>query len=227
MAAWSPDGSRFAFSSNRLGAWDIYQKAASGGGADDLLLKSTDAKYPYDWSPDGRWLLYGNLTGHLDLWLLPLTGNERKPTRYLTSPFNKSQARFSPDGRFIAYTSDESGQNEVYVQPFPEASGGKWLVSKGGGHQPRWWRDSMELFYLSPDSKMMAVDVSTTPVFRNGNPKALFAAPIWSTGTSVNVTRYDVTADGQKFLINTLPADAPVRTSPITVVLNWQMGLGK
>ena len=147
--------------------------------------------------------------------------------RYLTSQFTQSQARFSPDGRYIAYTSDESGKNEVYVQPFPQPSGGKWPVSKGGGNQPQWRRDGKELFYISADSKMMAVDVNTTPVFSNGNPRALFAAPIWGGGTSHNVTRYGVTPDGRKFLINTLAADAAAPASPITVVLNWQMALKK
>ena len=192
------------------------------------MLKSSEAKYPYDWSSDGRWLLYGVLAGQLNLWLLPLEGGDRKPMRYLTSQYNQSQARFSPDSRYIAYTSDETGKNEVYVQPFPQPSGGKWPVSKGGGNQPLWRRDGKELFYVSADSKIMAVDVTTTTVFSNGNPKALFAVPIWGGATSPNVTRYGVTPDGKKFLINTLAADpASAPASPITVVLNWQMGLKK
>jgi Tol biopolymer transport system component len=126
MGAWSPDGSRIAFASNRNGAYDIYQKASSGVGSEDLLLKTSAWKYPYDWSPDGRWLVYGLPTGQYDLWLLPLAGEEHRPVRYLASQFPKSQARFSPDGRYVAYTSNESGKNEVYVQTYPEASAGKW-----------------------------------------------------------------------------------------------------
>jgi hypothetical protein len=132
----------------------------------------------------------------------------------------------------VAYTSNSSGQNEVYVQPFPVAAGGKWQVSQGGGGQPRWRRDGKELFYISADSKVMAVPVgttatATTPLFTPGVPKALFAAPIWGGGTTTNVTRYDVTADGQKFLINALPTDTTTAASPtpITVVLNWTAGL--
>ena len=109
---------------------------------------------------------------------------------YLASGYNKSQARFSPDGRLVAYTSDESGENEVYIQTFPEASE-KWTISKGGGNQPHWRRDGKELFYVSADSRMMAVDVTPTPVFAHGNPKALFRVPIWGGATSLNVTRYD------------------------------------
>jgi eukaryotic-like serine/threonine-protein kinase len=224
MAAWSPDGSRLAFASNRYGTFDLYQKASSGVGNEESLLKSSEAKYPYDWSSDG--LLYGVLAGQYELWVLPLTGDDRKPRRYLASQFNESQARFSPDGRFIAYTSDGSGKNEVYVQPFPRAFGGKWPVSNGSGNQPQWRHDGKELFYISADSKMMAVDVTTTPVFQSGNPKALFAAAIWGGATGPVVTRYGVTPDGQKFLINTPAADSAA-ASPITVVLNWQMSLKK
>jgi serine/threonine protein kinase/Tol biopolymer transport system component len=229
MAVWSPDGSRLAFASNPTGTYDIYEKSSNGVGSEDVLLKSDEPKYPYDWSRDGRWLLYGTTRSQLDLWYLPLTGDERKPVPYLTSQSNKSQARFSPDGRFVAYTSNESGQNEVYVQPFPNASGGKWVASKGGGNQPHWRRDGKELFYISLDSKMMAVDVTTTPAFGSGNPKALFAAPIFGAASTQNISRYDVTPDGQKFLINALAADAAaaVLASPITVVLNWQIGLKK
>jgi Tol biopolymer transport system component/predicted Ser/Thr protein kinase len=226
MAVWSPDGSQLAFASNVSGVYDIFQEASSGAGTQKLLLKSSEAKFPYDWSADGRWLLYGSLTSQYDLWYLPLKRDERNPVLYLASGYNKSQARFSPDGRLVAYTSDESGENEVYIQTFPEASE-KWTISKGGGNQPHWRRDGKELFYVSADSRMMAVDVTPTPVFAHGNPKALFPVPIWGGATSLNVTRYDVTPDGQKFLINTLPADAAASASPNTVVLNWQLSLKK
>jgi dipeptidyl aminopeptidase/acylaminoacyl peptidase len=226
MPVWSPDGSRLVFTSSPTGGNDLYEKASSGIGNEDSLLKSMETKSSYDWSRDGRWLLYGLLgAGPWELWILPLTGNDHKPRRYLASQYNESQARFSPDGRFVAYMSDESGRNEVYVQAFPQASGGKWLISKGGS-MPHWRHDGKELFYISADSKMMAVNVTTAPEFRYGNPKALFEARIFGGPRTLNVTRYDVAPDGQKFLINALAADASsALTSPITVVLNWQMGL--
>jgi Tol biopolymer transport system component len=147
---WSPDGSRIIFSSDRDGLYNLYQKMSSGAGNEEALLKSNETKYAYDWSQDGRFLLFVFVAPQKDgLWVLPLTGEDRKPIPYLTEA-NASQARFSADSRWIAYTSGESGKSEVYVRPFPAASGGKWIISKGGGTQPRWRRDGKELFYISP-----------------------------------------------------------------------------
>jgi Tol biopolymer transport system component/predicted Ser/Thr protein kinase len=226
MAVWSADGSRIIFASDRDGASNLYQKASSGAGKEELVLKSELPTYPYDWSTDGRFLLYVAVGTGLrgSLWYLPLTGDDRKPVRYLQGDANESHARFSPDGRFVAYTSNVAGVSDVYVQPFPEASRGKWKI--GGGSQPRWRRDGRELFYISGDSKVMAVDVTTTPAFKAGTPKALFAAVIWAGARFVD--RYDVTADGKRFLINTLPAETdPTASAPITVVMNWEAGLKK
>jgi dipeptidyl aminopeptidase/acylaminoacyl peptidase len=217
MAVWSPDGSRIIFASARDGPMNLYQKVSSGAGNEEALLKSNEVKLSYDWSQDGRFLLYGVGLQKYGLWVLPLTGDDHKPTPYLQTESNASQARFSPDSRWIAYMSDESGKKEVYVRPFPAASGGKWMVSKGGGTQPRWRRDGKELFYISADSKLMAVEVATASgTFQAGIPKVLFGAPIWGGGAALNVTRYDVTADGKKFLINSLPMEttsAPARPS--------------
>jgi Tol biopolymer transport system component len=231
-ATWSPDGRSVIFSSDRDSpVANLYQKVATGAGNEVLLLKSNDAKYALDCSQDGRFLLFSVGAGRnvgtapQDLWVLPLTSGkpgDRQPEPYLKTRFNESQGRFSPDSRFIAYTSDVSGRNEIYVQPFPTASGDRVTVSRGGGVAPRWARDGKELFYISDDSKMMAVEVSTDPVFKAGIPKVLFQAPVWGGGISRIPTRYDVTADGKKFLINSLPAEAGApATSPITVVLNW------
>jgi Tol biopolymer transport system component len=225
QAVWSADGSRIVFASNRNGPFDLYEKVSSGAGKEDPLLKSEEGKFPYDRSPDGRFLLYVITSIGLrgKLWYLPLTGDDRKPVRYLQTDANESHARFSPDGRFVAYTSDAAGVSDVYVQPFPVPSGGKWKI--GSGSQPHWRRDGKELFYISGDSKVMAVDVTTTPAFKAGTPKALFAAPIMAGARFVS--RCDVTADGKKFLITTVPEESNSAASPITVVLNWEAGLKK
>jgi len=224
-AVWSPDGNRIIFASDRDGPSNLYQKAASGAGKEELVLKSEEEIYPYDWSEVGRFLLYvavgPGLTGKL--WFLPLTGDDRKPVRYLQTDDNESHAQFSPDGHFVAYNSNAAGVSDVYVQPFPVAPSGKWKI--GSGSQPRWRRDGRELFYISPDSKVMAVDVTTTPVFKAGTPKPLFTAPIWAGARFVS--RYDVTADGKKFLITTVPEENPAVITPITVELNWEAGLKK
>jgi hypothetical protein len=156
---------------------------------------------------------------------LPMMG-ERKPMPYLVTPFLKTQAQFSPDGHWVVYTSDESGAREVYVQPFPMSSGGKWPVSNGGGSQPRWSRDGKELFYFTPDESLMAVDVNTSSgTVQLGVPKALFRTSVLggTGGATGNAWRWDISADGQRFLINTALDDAAA--SPITVLLNWQSGL--
>ena len=227
MAVWSPNGSRIIFSSDRDGSVNLYQKVSNGAGTEEALLKSNERKYAYDWSQDGRFLLYAVAGPKSSLWVLPLT-DDQKPKAYLQTESNTHQARFSADSRWVAYTSDESGQNEVYVRPFPSASGGKWMVSNGGGSQPRWRRDGKELFYISADSKLVSVEVAAASgSFQAGIPKALFAAPIFGGATVLNVTRYDVTADGKKFLINSLPTEttSAAPSPPIIVVLNWAAGL--
>jgi dipeptidyl aminopeptidase/acylaminoacyl peptidase len=234
LATWSPDGSRIIFSSERDGGiHNLYRKAASGAGVEELLLKSNEDKSAQDWSRDGRFLLYSVVVGGRsdristshDLWYLPLTPgdpDDRKPKVYLKTEFNENQGQFSRDGRFIAYVSDSSGRDEIYVRPFPPVSDVMWKVSQGGGIAPRWSGNGKELFYVSTDSKMMAVDVSVNPTFKPGVIKTLFPAPMVGGANARHVIRYDVTADGRKFLINTVPTEAGApRVSPITVVLNW------
>jgi hypothetical protein len=159
----------------------------------------------------------------MDVWIVPLAG-DRTPVPVLRTEFNERQGQLSPDARWIAYVSDESSQNDVYVRPFP-SGGGKWRVSTNGGVEPAWRRDGKELFYLASDRALMSVAMKTGSTVEIGPPVRLFETRM-SVLTSSGYTRnqYVVTADGQRFLINQPPAAAP--PSPITVVLNWQSGLG-
>jgi Tol biopolymer transport system component len=231
LGAWSPDGSRIIFNSSPGGVYDLYQKLTSGVKDEELLLKSSESKHPESWSRDGRFLLYETLdprTTKEDLWVLPLEGGN-KPLPFLRTEFNNNEGQFSPDGRWVAYVSDESGRTEIYVRTFSPDSmtaasdrAGKWLISTGGGNGPRWRGDGKELYYLASDGKLMAVEIATNPVFRAGVPKALFQAP-----QSVSTIQHwwDLTSDGKRFLF---PARAgQVAQAPFTVVLNWQAELKK
>jgi len=230
---WSHDGSRIIFSSQRDGAENLYQKSTDLGGNEQPLLKSQDRKFAQDMSPDGRFLLYASTpTGNADLWFLPLQGgtsgaSETKPRMFLSTPFNEAQARFSPDGRFVVYISDETGKSEVYVRPFsPDgpSGGGQQMISQGGGTQPLWPRNGKEILYLAPDSKVMSVPVVTGTTFQRGTPLALFTAPILGGGNTSNQNlRWDVTPDGKKFVINSVVTEGS--TTPITAILNWPESL--
>ena len=221
---WSPDGSRIVFGRDRTR--NLYEKSASGGGDETLLLESASVKLANSWSKDGRFLLYTELDPktRADLWVLPLSG-DRKPVPYLRTGAYECQGQFSPDGHWIAYVSDETGRNEVYVQPFPLTSGNslKSKISIAGGTQPRWRRDGTELYYLAPDRKLMAVDISTSPQFRPLGAHALFTAPVILITTDTQ--RYDVAADGKRFLFNTDATE--IAPSPITVMVNWTAGLNR
>jgi eukaryotic-like serine/threonine-protein kinase len=222
LPIWSPDGSRVVFVSDRDGAGNLYQKSASGAGNEELLFKSNERKWAGDWSRDGRFIICTNLSQKTknDLWVLPMTG-EQTPFSYLQTTYNEDHPRFSPDGRFVAYTSDESGRSEVYVQTFP-VSGGKWIVSTNGGAQPRWRRDGKEIFFMSPDRKIMAADTKLEgDIFEAGVPKVLFQTNVVSYPNPRNV--YDVSADGQRFVIITPPEEAT--STPIVVVTNWNAGI--
>ena len=224
--AISPDG-RVAFT-YRIGAslGDIYVKAANGAGTAEPLVKSAFMKHTNHWSLDGRYILYDEHTAQQqDLWIVPMAG-DRKPIPFLVTPADEADANFSPDTKWIAYSSDESGRREVYVQGFvpdhvPAAGIGKWQISAGGGTKPRWRRDGKELYYLALDDKMMAVPVkSTATTFEPGPAVALFQTH------PTGYVPYDVAADG-RFLINTVTEAEAVDPSPITVVLNWTAGLRK
>ena len=221
---WSPDGTRIVFSSNRRGSLDLYQKNTDGTGADQPLLRSSVAKHAQAWSPDGRFLVYATLEEktRFDLWLLPMIG-DRTPTPLLRTEFSEQQAHISPDSRWFSYTSTESGRSEVYVQSFPSPAG-KWQISTNGGGDARWGAHGRELFYIAEDRRLMAVAVKTGATFEHGSPVPLFDTgmqPHW--GTSRN--HYDVSSDGQRFLLMTPVADD--RSSPFTIVVNWTATLPK
>ena len=223
--AWSPDGKNIAFSSNRGAQMDLYIKPADGSGEEKLLLKTDEQKSVDSWTRDGRFLLFdsdGAKTGG-DMWALPFPG-AAKPVLLLRTQFSEGLSRVSPDERWLAYTSNESGDFEVYVRPFrpeaPAGSGAKWLVSKGGGIGPLWRTDGKELLYLGLASQMMAVDIDTSKGFQAGTPRRLFSAP-----TEALTTGWDLAPDGKRFLF-VAPPNAG-RTVPFTVVLNWAAGLKK
>jgi Tol biopolymer transport system component len=219
---WSPDGMRIAFSSNIAGAFNLFTKPSNGAGAEETLLKNPNSMLTQDWSRDGRFLLYYEVnpkTGR-DLWALELTGNDHKPRVVANTPFEEVLGQFSPDGRWVAYQTNESGRFEIVVQPFPAANG-KWQVSTGGGVAPRWRADGKEIYFIAPDATMMAVPITASgPTFEAGTPMVLFPTRIVGGGTvSTNRPQYAVARDG-RFLIN-----QPVKedtATPITLLMNWR-----
>lgn len=218
---WSPDGDRIAFSATRKPAKPaIYTRSTSGGNEDVVLLANDQIKILQDWSPDGHYLVYvsgSTRPTRNDLWLLPLQGGDRTPTPYLQAASNEIQARVSPDGRWLVYVSDESGRWEVYIQTFP-TPGGKRRISVGGGAQPQWREDGRELYYLSLDNTMMAVDITAIGTLQVGRPRTLFRAPLLGSVTDYR-NLYAVTRDGSRFLIKSIAAGG--YQEPITILVNW------
>jgi Tol biopolymer transport system component len=213
--SWSPDDSRIVFNSGRQAAFDLYQRSATGAGSDELLLATMQNKMALDWSPDGRFLLFrqNDPKTNYDIWALPING-DRKPYPVVQTTFDEQGGQFSPDGKWIAYVSNESGRFEIYVQPFP--GGGKSLISTTGGDQVRWRRDGKELFYVTPDNRLMAVPIQLATngqAVEAGAPVPLFGMPISGDGD------YIVASAGHRFLVSNVTEEA---TSPITVILNWK-----
>jgi Tol biopolymer transport system component len=221
---WSPDDRRIFFFSEKRGHLDLYDRPSSGTGAEELLLADATVKIPFDVSPDGQLLAYmvfDPAKKNADVWLMQLA--TRIATPLLATPFNEGALEFSPDGKWIVYSSDESGRSEIYVQQFPDSTG-KWIVSRGGGTMPAWSADGRQIYYISPERKMMSVPVSLGTLFDAGMPVALFDAHVRQiSAVSVPQRQYTVTRDGSKFLLNRVVGEAGTR--PMTLVQNWSSGL--
>jgi Tol biopolymer transport system component len=225
---WSPDGTRIAFTSDRSGQRNIYWKLADGSGPEELLLGGNEGQENVeDWSRDGKYLIYNFGSGsHAALRVLPLAG-DRKPVTYLDTRFATSEGQFSPNGRWVAYYSNESGKQEVYVQGFsldPSQPRGKWQVSTAGGELPRWSRDGKQLYYHF-GTQFFAVEVKTDgPSFQAGVPKLLFevnAVNSTGIGSGRGGSPFAVSSDGKRFLV-LAATDEKAPSAPIDVVVNWR-----
>jgi hypothetical protein len=195
---------------------NIFWQMADGSGGLEKLLPSEHTDAPHSWSPDGQLLAFIEVNPTTGIDILMLRLSDRKVQPFIRTPFNEGAARFSPDGHWLAYISDESGRNEIYVQPYP-GPGGKWQISTEGGTEPVWNRNGRELFYRN-GNKMMAVDIATQPSFAAGKPRMLFEGPY--TLAPGQTPNYDVSPDGQRFLM-LKPVEQAAGPTQINVVLNW------
>jgi eukaryotic-like serine/threonine-protein kinase len=222
---WTPEGDRIVFTSNQKGVSDLYWKPSNGTGKEDLLFSSDSDKYADDVSRDGRYLIFENVSstsGRSELWVLPLMG-DRKPKPYLQGDSYLTHSVISPDEHWVAYSSNEAGGREIFVQSFPEA-GAKFQISNDGGDCPLWRNDGKELFYVGGSGGIVAVPVETGATFRAGAPQVLFQVPLLNL-TAQPRTVFALSSDGQRILVNHLLEES--NRTPITVVANWEAELKK
>jgi eukaryotic-like serine/threonine-protein kinase len=220
VTVWSPDGKQVLYTSNEKLFFSLYLKNADGSGsAQNIMDFGTPQQGPWDWSRDGKFLL---VRKERELWYVTMPDRQAHPL--VQSQWLIRNAQFSPDEKFVAYSSSETGNWEVYVSPFP-GFGSKWQVSRGGGEEPRWRSDGKELFYLAPNGMLMAAEVKNGAGFEAGSPNALFRTHPRQPISAMDFFSYDVTADGQKFLVNTKVDSS--NSAPLSVILNWSAEMEK
>jgi len=210
-------------------ALKLFRKDAGGSSDEQRVTDGPHQQYASDWSRDGRFFIYFEIAPgtQRDLWILPFTPEGKlpenaKPSPYLRTKFNESNARFSPEPspRWVAYQSDETGRYEVYISGFPEPRV-RLQISTGGGQYPQWGAGGRELFYVAPDNKLIVADLKVTlGAVQRSPPRALFTLPIIDNGWSP----YDTAADGQRFLVRAVPQQA---SPPLTMIVNWPALLKK
>ncbi len=215
---WTPDGQRIAFSSQREGVPNLFWQAADGTGAVERLKESANNQFPTSFSPDGARLVVGDTAN--DIAILTLAG-ERQTAPLIQTTFSERNGEISPDGRWLAYESTESGEEEIYVRPFPDVDAGKWQVSTGGGSRPLWAQSGEELFYLAPDGAVMRLSAEGAATFRPGLPTQLFQGPYFASVAEYAFRTYDVSPDGQRFLMIKEGATEGRTRAGFTVVQNW------
>jgi Tol biopolymer transport system component len=226
LPRWSPDGKRIAYTSTEGGSLQLMVKETSGAGRAEPLLRGDGDAWPTGWHPDGKSVLFTTLTREAtdatsaDI-MMATVGDESSAKPFLATGFQENLGSFSPDGRWVAYTSNESGRTEVYVTSFPEPAG-KWQISSAGGDQPKWSHDGRQIYYLAPGDQVISVAVDGRGSgFQVGRESELFAMDI----NTNNWGSYDVSPDGSRFLI-VVPLEQ-ITISPATLVLNWESALGQ
>jgi Tol biopolymer transport system component len=225
MAQWSPKGDRLVFMSDRSGTNNLYL-GELGASGDELVVENKFPKLPTQWSRDGKYIVYTQTDPKTkrDIWILPMEGSKPgTPFPFLQSEYNELYGQLSPDSHWMAYASDESGEQQVYVRPFPNGPG-QWNVSVTGGEQPRWSADGRELFFIAANGKMAAVAIKPGGIFNAGPPVELFDANL-ARPANEPIIEYDIAAGGKRFVMVTPAANSTPAT--LNLVTNWAAALNR